>query len=219
MNVFELLGPVMVGPSSSHTAGAAKIGRIARIILGEKPVLADIYLHGSFAATYRGHGSDRALAGGLLGFAADDFRLRQALELAPREGLELAFHQEELGEVHPNTVRIEAVGASGNRVDLVASSVGGGDIRVNRLFGFPVEFDASVHTMIIHHQDRPGVVAAITEVLAQERVNIAQMRVTRETPGRDAVMIIETDQACDLPGLEKMRGIPAVLAAILVEPL
>lgn len=219
MNVFDILGPVMIGPSSSHTAGAAKIGRIAGIILGEKPVQADIYLHGSFAATYRGHGTDRALVGGLLGFAADDERLRNALEIALQEGLTVNFFKENLGDVHPNTAKITATGVSGKSIDMTASSIGGGDIRVFNLSGFAVDFDGQSNTLIIPHQDRSGSVAAVTAVLAEEGVNIAQMKVSREIPGSDAIMIIETDQVCDQSGIEKIQKLPSVLAVTVVKPL
>jgi L-serine dehydratase len=219
MNVFDILGPVMIGPSSSHTAGAAKIGRLAGIILGEKPVRADIFLHGSFAATYRGHGSDRALVGGLLGFAADDERLRDALDIAVREGLSVRFYQENLGDVHPNTVKITATGISGKTIDIVASSIGGGDIKVINLLGFTVDFDGQSNTMIIPHLDQPGIVAAVTAILAEEGVNIAQMKVTREVRGSNAIMIIETDQLCDQVGVEKMENLPSVLGVILVKPI
>ena len=205
MNVFDVLGPVMIGPSSSHTAGAAKIVRLAGMILGEKAVQADISLHGSFAATYHGHGTDRALVGGLLGLGADDERLRDALQLAVREGLAVTFHRENLGDVHPNTAKICARGVSGRTVELVASSTGGGDIRVINLSGFSVDFDGSSYTLIVPHQDRAGTVAAVTAVLAEESVNIAQMKVARELVGADAMMIIETDQECDQIGLEKIR--------------
>lgn len=219
MNVFDILGPVMIGPSSSHTAGAAKIGRLAGIILGEKPVQADIFLHGSFAATYRGHGSDRALVGGLLGFAADDERLRDALDIAVREGLSVRFYQENLGDVHPNTVKITATGVSGKTIDIVASSIGGGDIKVINLLGFTVDFDGQSNTMIIPHLDQPGIVAAVTAILAEEGVNIAQMKVTREVRGSNAIMIIETDQLCDQVGVVKMENLPSVLGVILVKPI
>ena len=219
MNVFDILGPVMIGPSSSHTAGAARIGRLAGMILGEKPVLADIHLHGSFAATYHGHGTDRALVGGLLGFAADDERLRDALVIAAREGLSVTLHRENLGDVHPNTVKISALGVSGKTVNLVASSTGGGEIRVINLSGFSVDFDGNSYTLIVPHQDRAGTVAAVTAVLAEEGVNIAQMKVAREEAGADAIMIIETDQECDQIGMEKILKIPSVLAATLIRPL
>ena len=219
MNVFDILGPVMIGPSSSHTAGAAKIGRIAGIILGERPVQTDIYLHGSFAATYRGHGSDRALVGGLLGFAIDDERLRNALDIAAQEGFSVSFHREHLGDVHPNTVRISVRGVSGKTVDLVASSVGGGDIRVIKLSGFAVDFSGESATLIIPHRDRPGTVAAVTAILAEEGVNIAQMKVSREFPGEDAMMIIETDQTCGERCVAEILKIASVFAVTQVEPL
>lgn len=219
MNVFDVLGPVMIGPSSSHTAGAAKIGRLAGMILGERAVRAEITLHGSFAATYHGHGTDRALVGGLLGLSGDDERLRDALQIAAREGLSVTFQLGNLGDVHPNTAKIVAVGASGGSVELIASSTGGGDIRVVYLSGFSVDFDGSCHTLIVPHRDRAGTVAAVTAVLAEEGINIAQMKVAREMIGADAMMIIETDQECDRIGIEKILQVPSVLGVTQVKPL
>lgn len=219
MNVFDVLGPVMIGPSSSHTAGAAKIGRVARLLLGERPVQAEIYLHGSFATTYHGHGSDRALVGGVLGFGADDERLRNALGIALEEGLSVRLQLANLGEVHPNTVRIALTGQSGKTVDIVASSTGGGDIKVTNLLGFSVEFDGQSNTLIILHRDRPGAIAAVTAVLAEEGINIAQMKVAREEPGTEAIMVIETDQLCAGTGLAKIGKLPSVLAVTLLQQL
>lgn len=219
MNVFDILGPVMIGPSSSHTAGAARIGKMAEIILGESPVRAEITLHGSFAQTHRGHGTDRALVGGLLGFGADDERLVQALDIAVRRGLAVTFRKENLGEVHPNTARILATGASGKTVDVVASSIGGGDIKVIGLNGFKVDFDGQLPTLVVPHHDRPGSVAAVTTVLAQYRVNIAHMQVAREEPGSDAIMIIETDEPCDPGAVAEIAQLPSVYSVSVVEPL
>lgn len=218
MNVFDILGPVMIGPSSSHTAGAARIGQIAGAVLGERAVKADIFLHGSFAETYRGHGTDRAITGGLLGFSAEDERIREALDIAAQEGLKVTFAKTNLGDVHPNTARIVVTGVSGKTISLVASSIGGGNIRVTNLSGFSVDFSGQFPTLIIPHQDRPGSVGAVTNLLAEKGINIAQMRVTRERPGSEAMMIIETDEACDRETVERMSAIPSLLSVTLVKP-
>ncbi|AVX30685.1 L-serine ammonia-lyase [Carboxydocella thermautotrophica] len=219
MNIFDIMGPVMIGPSSSHTAGAARIGRLAGIVLGEPPVKADFYLHGSFAETYLGHGTDRALVGGLLGFDTADERIRQSLELAEEAKIKLAFHKTDLGDVHPNTVKVVVRGQSGKVVDLVASSIGGGNIRVVNLLGFPVDFSGQFHTLIIPHRDRPGLIAAVSGLLAESGINIAQMKVTREQRGAEAIMIIETDQNCPESLASQIKGIANIQDVIVVKPL
>lgn len=219
MNVFDILGPVMIGPSSSHTAGAARIGQIARIILGEQTVKADVYLHGSFAETYRGHGTDRAIVGGLLGFSTDDERIREALAIAAKVGIQVTFHKSNLGEVHPNTAKIISSGVSGKIISVVASSVGGGNIKVIEVLGFPVNFSGQFNTLIIPHLDRPGTVGAVVGVLAGKGINIAQMYVTRERPGLKAMMVIETDEECDRETMDTLNTISTLLSVTLVKPL
>ncbi len=219
MNIFDILGPVMIGPSSSHTAGACRIGLIARIMLGEPVVKADIYLHGSFAETYRGHGTDRAIVGGLMGFSPWDERIRQALEIAGREGLEVNIHKANLGDVHPNTAKINVIGPTGKTLSLVASSIGGGNIKVINLAGFDVDFNGQFHTLVIPHLDRPGAVGAVTKLLADKGINIAQMRVAREHRGSQAMMIIETDEAVDQAVVVELKTIPNLVSVTLVEPV
>lgn len=218
MNVFDILGPVMIGPSSSHTAGAARIGQIASLILGEQVVKADIYLHGSFAETYRGHGTDRAIVGGLLGFSTYDERLRDALTIAAKAGIQVTFHKSDLRGVHPNTARIISRGVSGKTISVVASSVGGGNIKVINLLGFPVDISGQFHTLIIPHLDQPGAVGAVAGILAQKNINIAHMYVTRERPGLQAMMVIETDQDCDRETVEELKTISTLLSVIFVKP-
>ena len=219
MNIFDILGPVMIGPSSSHTAGAVRIGRVVRAILGECPVKADIFLHGSFAETYRGHGTDRALAGGLLGLSPADEGVRDSLNIAAREGISLNFHKGDLGDVHPNTAKIVATGVSGKSASITASSVGGGRIRVIDLLGYPVDFEGQFNTLIITHEDKPGTVGGVTKVLGGEGINIAYMRVSRERPGAQAIMIIETDQACDGLLVEKVKALSGILTVAVYKPV
>ena len=210
MSLFDIIGPVMIGPSSSHTAGAARIGRVARQLLGEKPVKAVIAFHGSFEKTYRGHGTDRAVVGGLLNMPVDDERLRRSLKIAKQEGLEVTFRSAHLRDAHPNTMVVEAVGEHGKRVRLQAASVGGGRIRVQYLDGLEMGFSGDKTTLVIRHGDAPGVIAMVSQMLAGADINIATMRVFRREAGGQAAMAIELD-AC--PGDEVMaalRELPGV---------
>ena len=194
MNIFDILGPVMIGPSSSHTAGAARIGKMARTLLGERPVEARIHLYGSFADTGAGHGTDRALLGGLLGMNPDDMRIPFAFDEAKKDGLTYTIDEIELREAHPNTAIIEVTGESGKQLELQAASVGGGRIEVNRLDGIDVSFTGEYNTLIIRNQDEGGVVAAVATILNQLRINIANMSLCRHRRGGSALMVIETDQ-------------------------
>lgn len=195
MDVFDIIGPIMVGPSSSHTAGAARIGKIARNLLGQEPVEAIIELHGSFAQTYKGHGTDRAIIGGLLGFEPDDLRIRDSLAMAAQKGLSYTIRKVNLKDAHPNTARITVSDYSGNTVVVTASSVGGGNIVVKDINGLEVDFTGRSHTIVIPHRDAPGVVAAVTGLLSSNHINIGEMKVYRKRRGGDAIMIIEVDQA------------------------
>lgn len=213
LDIFDILGPVMVGPSSSHTAGAVRIGRMARVLLGAAPVQADIGLYGSFAETGQGHGTDRALAAGLLGMRPDDLDIPRSLELARERGLAVTFRTVRLREAHPNTALIRAEAADGRRIELQAASTGGGRIRVDRLNGVDVNFTGAFHTLIVRHQDRAGKVADVTRELSNARVNIANMSLCRSRRGGDALMVIETDQPVppvarlligELPGIRSL---------------
>lgn len=217
--VFDIVGPVMIGPSSSHTAGAARLGLMARKILGERPVRAEINLHGSFAQTGRGHGTDKALIAGIMGMEPDDVRLRDALELAGKQGLEYEFRQVELQDAHPNTAVIYLVGATGRAARVRGASVGGGNILVTNIDGYTVELSGQYPSLLIIHRDRPGVITQVTQILARYEVNIAFMRVSRQSRGETAMMIMEMDdepaadvveecsQVCDV---DMARAIPAV---------
>ena len=210
MDLFDLIGPVMIGPSSSHTAGAARIGLTARMLLGEFIVRADIGLHGSFAKTYHGHGTDRAIVGGLLGMAVDDERLRDSLQIARDSGLIYSFHAINIRGAHPNTVRVTITGASGAMLTMEAASVGGGNIEVHRIDGLSVNFNGKENTMIIRHLDTPGAIARVTGVLAKRGVNIANMQGYRRQAGGDAMIVLELDGVPEDEAIQEIREIQYV---------
>ena len=195
MNIFDIVGPVMIGPSSSHTAGACRLGLLAAGIVGERPRNAEILLHGSFAHTYKGHGTDRALIAGLMGWQPDDARIPDALNLAKEAGMFFSFASEDLGTMaHPNSVMFKLTGANGNVCAVIGASIGGGQIMVTNVDGFPVELRGVLPTLFVPHRDEPGVIAMVSTFLAQKRINIASMRVFREGKGEMATMVIECDQ-------------------------
>ena len=210
MNIFEILGPVMVGPSSSHTAGAVRIGLMTRRLLGQKPVKARIGMYGSFLATGRGHGTDRAVVAGLLGMKPDDIRIPESFELAAADGLSFSFEEANLSGAHPNTVLLEVEGDGGRELSVQASSLGGGRIMVNRLDGIDVNCTCEMPTLIVHNMDQPGHVAEVTSMLSHKSVNIANMSLYRDKRGGRAVMVVETDQPIPeeaLRWLEYLEGI------------
>lgn len=210
LDIFDILGPVMVGPSSSHTAGAVRIGRMARTLLGGAPVKADIGLYGSFAETGRGHGTDRALVAGVLGMRPDDLRIPQSFELAKEEGLDFYIHPIQLREAHPNTVVLELRRADGNELMLQAASVGGGRIRVDKLNGVEVQFTGDLNTLVVQHQDVAGKVADETRELSNAGINIATMSLWRDRRGGDALIVIETDQKVSEAVRQKILDLPDV---------
>ncbi|WP_418790785.1 L-serine ammonia-lyase, iron-sulfur-dependent subunit beta [Phosphitispora sp. TUW77] len=218
-SVFEIIGPAMVGPSSSHTAGALRIGRAARMVLGENPARAEIVLYGSFAKTYRGHGTDRALAAGLLGMNTDDERIRDALAVAFREGLVIMFKTELLSAVHPNTAAIALTGVSGRSIFVEGSSVGGGNIVISRINQFFVNIRGVYPTLMAEHRDRPGVIGKVTTVLGQRGINITSMNVAREQKGVDKLMVIETDEAVTEDIQEQVAAVPDVIGIIKIDSL
>lgn len=211
MRLFDVLGPVMIGPSSSHTAGAVRIGLIARKLLEDTPVHAELDLHGSFALTGQGHGTDRALVAGLLGMQPDDCRIPDSFLCARDAGLHFSFSTIRLRGAHPNTARLRLTGAKGNRVEIVAESVGGGRIRVSSIDGIPTDFSGERNTLIINNQDTPGHVAAVTDALAKRQINIATMQLFRNAETGYAVMILE----CDQPIPEDIREALAPIKGIV----
>lgn len=195
VSLLDIIGPVMVGPSSSHTAGACRLGLLGRGLLGGTPQRAVLELHGSFARTGEGHGTDKALVGGLLGFRPHDERIRTALEIAEKEGLEYRFEKASLGDdKHPNTVRM-TLELGSETATLVGSSIGAGRIAVSEIDGFPVEVTGSFHTLVIVADDTRGSIARISGTLAEHDINIATLRLTRKQRGGDAFIVIECDDA------------------------
>jgi L-serine dehydratase len=205
-SVFDIIGPRMVGPSSSHTAGALRLGLLARGVLGRTPERARVGLHGSFATTYRGHGTDRAVAAGLLGMAPDDERIPRSLDVARESGLEIDFEPLDLGPVaHPNTLRFE-LEAGADRATLEGASVGGGSVQVTEVNGHPVDLTGRFDTLIVIARDIPGTTAEITRLLADEGVNIALLEVTRVKRGREATMLIQADHPIPDGVLERVAA-------------
>ena len=211
MRLFDILGPVMVGPSSSHTAGAVRIGLTARKLLGDQPVHADISLHGSFALTGHGHGTDCALIAGLLGMQPDDLRIPNAFEEAKKAGLRYTIDEIDLRDAHPNTAVLELTGKGDRALTVQASSLGGGRIMVNKLDGIEVNFTGESNTLVVRNQDELGSVAAVTSILNQLRVNVANMSVHRHKRGGDALMVIETDQHIKPKQVEFISELPGIL--------
>jgi len=212
VSLLDIIGPVMVGPSSSHTAGACRLGLLARNLIGGTPQRARVELHGSFARTGEGHGTDKAIVGGLLGFRPDDERIRSALEIAEREGLAFTFEKTKLGEeerVHPNSARITV--ERGNRqAVMLGSSLGAGRILVSEIDGFPVEVHGSYHTIVLVAEDVKGSIARIAGIIADDGLNIATLRLTRKERGGDAFMVIELDEAPNDEALRDIRALPWV---------
>jgi len=194
MNIFDIIGPIMVGPSSSHTAGAVRIGQMVRALMDGQPKRADILLHGSFAETGKGHGTELALVAGLLGMEPDDMRIPHSRKVAEECGMEVSIKKAEIADAHPNTALIRAEDPYGDAMEIEACSIGGGRIQVSKIDGMKVNCSGEVPTLIIRNTDKPGMVAEVTATLARHHINIAQMHLFRNKKGEDAVMVVETDQ-------------------------
>ena len=210
VSLLDIIGPVMVGPSSSHTAGACRLGLLARNLVGGTPQRARIELHGSFARTGEGHGTDKAIAGGLMGFRPDDERLRDALEIAQGEGLDYVFEKTTLADdAHPNTARI-TIERDDRHAVMTGASLGAGRILVTEINGYAVEVSGTYHTIVLIAEDVKGSVAAIATILAEHGINIANLRLTRKQRGGDAFMVIEVDDAPGEPVRDEIRALPWV---------
>lgn len=213
MNFFDVIGPVMIGPSSSHTAGAVRLGNMALAILGQDLQEAKIGLHGSFAETYRGHGTDLALVAGLQGWQPDDQRIPDSFAHASQQGIKYHFYPVQLGELaHPNSVRMELTGKNGETCQVTGASVGGGRVVITNVDGFPLELTGEFPALLVVHQDRPGAIALVTAILSNRGVNIAQMRVFRKLRGGSALMVVETDEAVGDGELKAIAALPPVTA-------
>ncbi len=218
MSVFDVMGPIMVGPSSSHTAGAARIGRMASLVFDDQVKEAEIFFHGSFAETYRGHGTDRAVVGGILGFNLDDERIKESLEIARKRNIEVKIEQIELRDVHPNTVMIKLKNKD-RQLSLSGSSIGGGDIVVHKIDQYEVNISGKLPTLWVLHYDRPGEVGVITTFLGSYKLNIAFMQVFRKKKGTVGSSIIELDHEVDDEIIKHLLNIDDVLQVRYIPPL
>jgi L-serine dehydratase len=217
VSLLDIIGPVMVGPSSSHTAGACRLGLLARCLVGGTPQRAKIELHGSFARTGEGHGTDKAIVGGLMGFRPDDERLRVALETAEREGLDYRFEKTTLGDdAHPNTVRMSVERGDRSAV-MTGSSLGAGRVLVTEIDGYPVEVTGNYHTIVLVAEDVKGSVARITSILAENDLNIATLKLTRKQRGGDAFMVLEVDDTPSEQVRDQIRALPWVRYAFRLD--
>lgn len=222
MNVFDIIGPVMIGPSSSHTAGAVRIGRVANKLMdGQTPEKLEIILSGSFAQTYRGHGTDRALLAGIMGYHSYSEEIRDALDIAKERGIRYAFVKKDIPGAHPNTARIVYTLADGSAGSVQAASVGGGNIRVDLVNDMHVDFSGESNTLLVMHLDRPGVIAAVTTLMRWEyaELNICNFHLSRERRGGNAIMTIEIDNMPPATLIQDIRQLENVTNALLIRRL
>jgi L-serine dehydratase len=206
-SAFDIIGPVMIGPSSSHTAGAARIGRVARTLFEKQPTKAVISLYGSFAKTYKGHGTDRALVAGIMDFDTFDERIPDALKIAEQTGLEVEFITEDAVMEHPNTVKINLYDGQGKELEIVGISIGGGTIEITEINSFKLKLSGGNPAILVVHHDRFGLISAVTTVLSKHQINIGHMEVSRKDKGDTAVMVIEMDHKIE-------NGVYAELTAL-----
>lgn len=220
MNLFDIVGPVMVGPSSSHTAGAVKIGYVSRKLMAQPIVKAEILLYGSFLATGKGHGTQLAIVAGLLGMKEDDSRIPDSYNVAKEAGMEVSFGEAKIKDGHPNSVQLILTGKDGKQLEVVGESIGGSRINIASIDGLSANFSGDYPTLIVHNLDQPGHVAEVTSMLSHKSVNIATMQLYRESRGSRAVMVIECDQEVpkeSVKWLAHLEGIEKVTYYSLVE--
>lgn len=217
MDVFDIIGPVMIGPSSSHTAGAVRIGKYALNILGSEAVKAEIYFSGSFAKTYKGHGTDKAIIAGILGMDADDPGIKFSFETAAYHGLDFEFKTREIENSHPNTVYIVLTSAAGKKVEVQGASVGGGNIIITKINDVSVEITGKFTTLIVLHKNLPGMISDVTSILAKHCLNIGKFELKRSQKGGNGVMIIELDS--DVPSYvnEEIKDTENVIESTLLK--
>ena len=218
-SIFDIIGPVMIGPSSSHTAGAARLGKMARCIFGSVPKKVEMTLYGSFAKTYKGHGTDRALLGGLLGFKEDDKRIRNGKELADEASLDYAFIESPLDIGHPNVVKFDLYGEKERHMSVVGRSIGGGQIMITEVDGNDMSITGDEFTLVVFHEDKPGAISLISQALSESDINIASMRVFRKGKYKDAVMVITTDSVVNPITVQFMRECPGIQDVMTFEAL
>lgn len=211
MNIFEILGPVMVGPSSSHTAGAVRIGYVCRKLMGEKIVTADIELYGSFLLTGKGHGTPQAIVAGLLGMTPDDAKIPNSFEIAKAQGLKFTIGEAKLKEAHPNSVLLKLTGESGKELEVIGESLGGSIINIAQIDGLPANISGDYPTLIASNMDVPGMVAKVSKVLFNAKINIAQMHLYRASRGKNSVLIAECDQEIESKTLNDIRDLDGIM--------
>ena len=219
IGIFDVLGPIMIGPSSSHTAGAARLGKIARTIVNKPIKDVTFLLHGSFKETYKGHGTDRALVAGILGMMPDDERLRDALLIAEKEGLEVHFLPADLGQVHPNTVKILMTDCDDINWEVLGSSIGGGLVEIYEINGNKVKITGEYPTIITCHDDIPGTVSKVSTLFYDNDINIAHMTLVRSQKGKDATMTFEVDNNVSEELIAAIRAVEGVNRVILINSL
>ncbi len=219
MNIFDIIGPVMIGPSSSHTAGAVRLGRVVNKLTDGRPLEnVEITLSGSFARTYKGHGTDRALLAGIMGYHSYSKEIRDALEIARQLGIAYTFLREDIRGAHPNTARIRYRLKDGEQGEILGSSVGGGNILVHEVNGMQVSFTGENNTLLIMHRDQPGVIAEVTQLMHFEYadLNISNFHLARQSKGGNAIMTIEIDGQPPAGLMKSLRSIPMVTNAIMI---
>ncbi|PFA67921.1 L-serine ammonia-lyase, iron-sulfur-dependent, subunit beta [Bacillus sp. AFS015802] len=208
-SVFDIIGPVMIGPSSSHTAGAARIGRIARNLFRREPKWATISFYGSFAKTYKGHGTDVAIVGGILDYDTYDERIIESINVAKEKGIKIKFQEEDAITDHPNTARIR-MGDDQGEIELVGISIGGGKVEIIELNGFELKLSGHHPAILVVHDDRFGAIASVSNVIAKHQLNIGHMDVSRKEKGQMALMTIEVDQPIDEAVISELTSLPNI---------
>lgn len=211
MDIFDIVGPIMVGPSSSHTAGAVRIGYIGGKLLGEPVKKAQILLYGSFLATGEGHGTKKAIVAGLLGMEPDDYRISDSFNIAKEKDMKIEFGEAKLNEVHPNSALLRLEGINGNKIEVLGQSIGGSRINIAQIDGIDTNFSGECPTLIVHNMDQPGHVSEVTSMLAHKSVNIATMQLYRSAKGGNAVMVVECDQQIPKEGIEWLKHVEGIL--------
>ena len=210
MSIFDIVGPVMVGPSSSHTAGAVRIGYICYKLIDEPIRKVEIGLYGSFLATGKGHGTNMALVAGLMGMKPDDNRIPDSLNIAKERGMQVTFGVSDLKEAHPNTAQLRLTGVTGRKLEVVGESIGGSRINIAKIDGIDTNFSGDYPTLVVHNVDQPGHVSEVTSMLAHKSVNIAAMQLYRSNRGGEAVMVVECDQQIPQDGIEWLSHVEGV---------
>jgi len=213
---FDILGPIMIGPSSSHTAGAARLGKVAKDIVKEGFIKVTFYLHGSFAKTYKGHGTDRALVAGVLGMEPSDEGIISALQTARDNNLDVVFEEANLGYVHPNTVKLVFEYENQEKFSITGSSIGGGNIIITDIDGTQIEFTGEHPTLLIRYTDTKGAISRITSIVSNKEINIGSLKVTREDS--IATMVLEADSPIDDNTIDLINSLKEIINIIAINP-